>query len=134
MNQVFSSKVVRYLISGAIATVVDIASLSVLVDVFSVWYLASSAIAFTLTMCVSFVLQKFWTFGESSTESLHKQMGWYLSLSLANIFVNTFFMYVMVGLLHIHYLLAQLVAIAVISLYGFFVYKYLIFRAPLGGL
>lgn len=128
MNTFLTSTIVRYLISGAVATVVDIASLYFLVDMLHLWYLASATIAFVLTVIVSFMMQKFWTFQETSTESIHTQIRGYLILSTANIFINTALMYLFVSLFHIQYLIAQLGVIAVISLYGFFIYKYLIFR------
>ncbi len=118
----------RYLISGGIAAAVDLVSLFVLTDLLQVWYLASATIAFVLTLVTSFILQKFWTFKNAGQDGAHRQFAGYLSLSIANLFVNAGLMYLFVTVLGIQYLAAQVAAIAIIAGYGFFLYQHWIFR------
>ena len=124
----FVLKMLRYLISGGIAAAVDLVSLYVLTDLLWVWYLVSATIAFVLTLVTSFVLQKFWTFKNTGQGGAHRQFAGYLSLSIANLFVNAGLMYLFVTVLGIQYLAAQVAAIAIIAGYGFFLYQHWIFR------
>ena len=127
MNTAFP-RVVRYLISGTTAAAVDLVALYLLVDILDLWYLGAATIAFVLTLIVSFSMQKWWTFGGSSADPLSTQMAGYLALSIANVFVNAFLMYVAVSVLQVQYLVAQFFVIGVIAFYGFFAYRYWIFR------
>jgi putative flippase GtrA len=123
-------KLARYLISGGIAASVDLGSLYLFVSLMHLWYLLATTLSFILTLVVSFVLQKWWTFKDSSTASLPRQASSYLALSVVNVFVNAGLMYVLVHTLGMQYLVAQFLVIGVIALYGFFLYRYWIFRAP----
>lgn len=122
-------RIARYLVSGITAAVVDLVALYLLVDVLDLWYLVGATIAFILTLLVSFSMQKWWTFEGSAANPLLTQMAGYLSLSIANIFVNAFLMYVLVSVLQVQYLVAQFFAMGIIAFYGFFAYRYWIFRS-----
>lgn len=128
MSTLFQSKIYRYIVSGIVAAAVDFGLLYILVDLCGLWYLVSATIAFIATVCTSFVMQKFWTFENSDTSVIARQMAGYVVLSIINIGVNTVLMYVFVDLLTIHYIIAQVYATIIIAAYGFFVYRHVIFR------
>ena len=94
------------------------------------WYLFATSIAFAVTLIVGFILQKFWTFSERATQTIPLQVGLFVILASLNFVVNGLSMYVLVERVYLPYVLAQLLTIFLIALYGFFVYKYLIFRSP----
>lgn len=123
-----TQKIIRYLVSGSIAGLTDLAILYVLVEMLQVGYLVAATVAFVVTLIVSFVLQKYWTFEDGSTTLIGTQIVGYITLSIANIFVNTFLMFVGVEGLHVPYLVVQILAMFVIAAYGFFVYQWVIFR------
>lgn len=126
------AKVVRYLISGGTAAFVNVALLYLFTDIFGVWYIASAVISFILAFAVSFMLQKFWTFQDSSKDGVHKQAAAYLCVALVNLFLNTGLLYLQVEYLHIHYILSQLIASMLIAFESFFVYQIFIFREKTG--
>ncbi|TAL49397.1 GtrA family protein [Patescibacteria group bacterium] len=127
-KKIFNHQVFRFLFAGGTAAVVDLGLLYVLVQIFQMWYLVAAIIAFIAAFSVSFIMQKFMTFGEYSRERIPKQLTLYLIIALANLVLNTFFMYVQVDIMRFHYLVAQILASGVIALYSFFVYKHLVFH------
>ncbi|HEY9480941.1 MAG TPA: GtrA family protein [Candidatus Paceibacterota bacterium] len=122
------AKAGRFVISGALATATNLGILFVLTHLFNVWYLFSSCVAFILSFVVSFSLQKFWTWRDHAVENIHHQAGKYLVVTLTGLGANTLLMYLLVDRAQIHYLLAQIIAAAVIALYNFFLYQKLIFK------
>ncbi len=118
----------RYIISGSVAAGVGLLSIFVLVDVLHLWYIIATTISFVFTLIASFTLQRFWTFNDAARNALTAQFGGYLAVSFINIFVNAGLMYLFVDILALHYLLAQMLVMLIISVYGFFIYKYWIFR------
>lgn len=121
-------RIFRFLFSGGISLGTDLVLLYIFTDIFGIWYLASAVAAFTLAFLVSFTLHKFWTFGDHSRDGIHMQMGTYFLVAIANLGLNTMLVFAFVEWVGVHYLLAQVVASALIAIESFFVYQHFIFR------
>jgi putative flippase GtrA len=123
-------KTVRYIIAGCTGAAVNIGTLFVLTHFFGVWYLASSVAAFIVAFFISFYLQRTWTFQQGGWDSIHRHAALYLVATLFNLGLNTLIVYVSVESFHLWYLLAQIVAGAIVAVFSYFVYKHLIFMTP----
>lgn len=131
-------KLLRYLISGGSAAVVNLGLLFVLTEfVFTNFdnygYVISSDIAVAVAFFVSFVLQKFWTFAEKSIHLVKKQLAMYFVVGVVNLGINTLMMHGLVEYVlgKKHYMIAQIITSGLIAVMSFFVYQHLIFRHPL---
>ena len=122
------SRIFRFLISGGISLGTDLVLLYIFTDIFGVWYLTSAIVAFILAFIVSFMLMKFWTFGDRSRDNISMQLGIYFFVAVVNLALNTFLVYIFVEQADLYYLLAQIVASALIAVESFFVYQKFIFR------
>lgn len=121
-------QILRYLISGAVVVAVDILFLHFFTNVFGIWYLLSSVVAFMIAFVVSFLLQKFWTFTNKSLAKIKGQLFKYFVASLVNLVVNTIMLYVFVDIFKINYNLGQVVTVGIIAVFLFFVYRDKIFN------
>lgn len=120
-------KITRFLLSGSTAAAVLFLSSYVLHEILEIRYLLSSIISFILTIIVSFFLQKFWTFQNSSLTKMGMQFKAYIFLSIFNLAINTVGMYVLVDIFLVHYLLSQMFMALIIAAISFFVYLKIIF-------
>jgi len=133
LKQIYKYRqIIRYIISGGTAALVNLVLLYVFTDFLKVWYLFSSVLAFCLAFFVSFFLQKYWTFSDWGKGKMYQQMGVYFAVSVANLGVNTGLLYLAVDKLKIWYLLAQVLVLAIIAIESFIIYKFLIFERPAG--
>jgi len=123
-------QIVKYLISGGIATVTYLGVSFALTEGAQLWYLISVDIAFVTAFFVSFYLQKFWTFRNFEKEGARKQMLVYLIVGLVNLGINTGGVYLLVEKMDIWYLLAQIIMGGFISCFSFLIYKFIIFSTP----
>ena len=123
----YNHRVVRFLFSGGLATAANIIPLFVLVHFFYMWYLLAAVFSFITAVAVSFMMQKFFTFNDYTREKIKQQTTLYFGIQIFNLCINTLLMYVGVNLLHIQYLLAQVLISGVMAVYNFFVYKHLVF-------
>ncbi|MFA5830719.1 MAG: GtrA family protein [Candidatus Paceibacterota bacterium] len=114
---------VRYFISGVSAAIVDFTFLFVLTEFFNVWYIWSASIAFGVAFCVSFVLQKFWTFKDNEKSKIKWQLPAHLSLGTVNLCINGFLVFFFVEALGVWYMLAQFLVTALLAVESFFVYR-----------
>lgn len=122
------TRIFRFLLSGGTALLTDLAVLYLFTDVFGVWYLASAVIAFIFAFFVSFLLHKFWTFGDHSREDFHTQMSMYFFITVINLALNTLLMYLLVEKIGLQYIVAQIAASALIAVGSFFTYQRFVFR------
>jgi len=122
-------KIAKYLFSGGMATATNLLVLYVLTNFFGVYYLLSSIFAFIVSIGVSFNMQKFWAFEDSSKDDVQAQFILYSLVVLANLALNTVLVYALVQWLSIWYLLAQLLGGIVIAVVGFFAYRNVVFKA-----
>lgn len=121
-------RVLRYIAAGGTAAAVDLGLLYVLTDWLGIYYLFSSVLAFLVAFCVSFVLQKFWTFGERTQKGMHAQAALYFVITGGNVAVNAGLMYFFVDVVGFWYLFAQIVAGATIACYSFALYRLFVFK------
>ena len=121
-------EIVKFIISGGTAALVNFSLLYFFTDILGIWYLLSSVLSFVFSFFVSFYLQKFWTFGDKNKEALYKQMVIYLLIAFLNLTINTVSMYVLVDFFKVWYMLAQFFITAIIALWNFIVYKFFIFN------
>ncbi len=123
-----SKKIMRYVVSGITATGFDLFLLFLFKSVFHIWYLLSAVLAFILSFGVSFFLQKFWTFEDNSTHKVKSQASMYFLITLFNLGLNTFLVYIFVDKVGIQYLLSQIIASGLIAFGSYFVYGKFIFQ------
>jgi len=79
----------RYLVSGISAAVANFATLYALTDVFGLWYVFSAIVSFLVSVLVSFIMQKFWTFKDKSIQKIKKQFIYYMIVILLSMSVFT---------------------------------------------
>lgn len=121
-------KLVRYLISGGTAALVNWGTLFLLVHIGTMYYLYASILAFIVSIGVSFILQKFWTFQDNLVHDIHAQFSRYLVIIFLGLALNTALVYLLVEKANVWYLLAQVIATVIIAITNFFCYKHFVFR------
>ncbi|PIR84918.1 hypothetical protein COU16_00155 [Candidatus Kaiserbacteria bacterium CG10_big_fil_rev_8_21_14_0_10_47_16] len=119
---------VRYLISGGIAATTNVGILFLLVHFGDLHYLPASVLAYLLAIVVSFTLQKFWTFQDKPTHDVHTQFSRYIIVVVMNLLLNTAIMYILVDTFSVWYILAQIVATALVAITGYFAYRHFVFK------
>ena len=119
---------IKYIISGGTAAFIDLLLLYILTDIFHIWYLLSSGIAYVAAIATSFTLQKYWTFNDRGNNRIVSQISIFILVSILNIIVNTVGMYLLVDKLQLMYLLAQIIIGGSIAFANFAIYKLVIFK------
>ncbi len=119
---------VKFGIAGVIATATHFVLLIVLTDVFGLWYLISTSLAFLVAFMVSFFSQKFWTFRDTKKTGMYKQMGGYFLVVSSGMVVNAVGMYALVDYANLYYLIAQVIMSALVAIYNFLMYRFVIFK------
>jgi putative flippase GtrA len=119
---------VRYVISGGIATVVNLSLFFILHQIYHIYYILASVVAFSIGFLVSLILQKFWTFQDHSLHKFHHQVAKYLLTSLFGLSVDIIVLYLCVEYFGFYALVGQIVAGAVSACFTFFLSRHFVFK------
>jgi len=129
----------RYGISGVTAAVIQIVGLYIWVSILGLTaeYLWGVVIAYSVAVVVAFIMQKYWTFRDTSRELMVKQLSWYTAISLANLGLNAIILHASrlilesngLDFFHIWYLVAQTFAVVICAVIGFLFNRYVTFRS-----
>ena len=120
--------IIKYLFSGGAAVAVNLSALYVFTDLFGIWYVASSVIAFCISLSVGFFLQKFWTFHDNDMRSIKRQMGMYAAVGVLNVILGPTLLYFVVETFAIWYLLAQFLVMVVLAVESYALNRFITFR------
>lgn len=122
------SQIIRYIISGSIATISNLMILFVCVHYFKLWYLSGVIISFTSAVVISYLLQKFWTFKNNSVDNISRQFSLFLIYNIIMLFVNVLLMYFFVDIIKIWYILAQALSAIITAFVNYIFFNKIIFK------
>ncbi len=122
------ARIVKFVITGGLASFVHIATLVFFTEVLGVWYGVATTVGFGAGFGVSFTLQKYWTFQETSRARLPGQAFAFFALQMTNLVINGGLMYVLVDMVGLYYVLAQVVVLAVLAVFTYLVSRSYIFN------
>ncbi|TSC87216.1 MAG: GtrA family protein [Parcubacteria group bacterium Gr01-1014_8] len=130
VRQLYAShgRIVRFLVSGGTGATTNFLTLFILTEYAGVWYLLSASIALAVGFTMSFILQKFWTFENSSLARVHIQVPLHVTLGLTNLVLNTIALYILVEWFGLWYMLGQLIAGVFLACLNYYTYRTHIFK------
>lgn len=118
----------RYFLCGITAAGFNIFLLYLFTDIFGIWYLYSSIIAFIIALILSFSLQKFVVFKDGNTNGIHKQFSMFAVVAILGVATNTLLVYLFTDILNVWYILSQIFAGVFVMVQNFLLYKIFIFN------
>ncbi len=121
-------KIFRYLVAGSLAAFTHLGGLYLFTEHTHIWYVYANVLAFGMGLVVSFILQKFWTFADHSTDKVHHQALIYTAMQVVSLGINTGGLYLLVQYVHMWYLLAEFILLIVVAGGNFFISNAVIFK------
>ncbi|MBU9736560.1 GtrA family protein [Diplocloster agilis] len=122
MKKLFT-QLIRFGIVGAIAFLIDYAIMIALTELAGINYLVSSGISFTISVIVNYILSITIVFKPKKDANKTKEFIIFVFLSVIGLGLNQLLMYIQVDILAIFYMLAKIVATAVVMIYNFITRK-----------
>ena len=118
----------RSQISAFIATIVDVSTLLVCVEVLRFWYVPSTAMGAALGAVTNFALNRYWSF-EAADGRWETQAWKYALVSTGSLLLNTAGVYAVTEGFHFDYRVSKIiVALAVGFFYNFPLHRNIVFR------
>jgi len=123
-----SIQVFRYILSGGLAYVVDYSMLVVFVEIFKMYYLTASALAFFLGSVTSYILNVTWVFDKRTFDNRFVEIGIFFMIGAAGLVLNQFCIWFFTENVDLYYLYSKVIATAAVFVLNFFARKYILFR------
>ncbi len=117
---------VRFIIAGGTSAATALGLLYAFTEWVHLWYIVSATLAFSASIAVSFILQKYWTFTDRAPLSARQLVPFFI-LNISNVGLNSLCLYLVVEYLHVWYMAAEVGVAAVIAVWSFIVMRFVVF-------
>lgn len=119
---------IKFMIVGAVGTVVNLGLLFILTEYFDLFYLVSSAIAIETSIISNFIFNDVWTFKQDKEKRFIKRALYYQVISLCSLAIQLIVVFILTDSFNIYYVLSGFIGIGVSFMLNFILNKYITFR------
>ena len=112
-------QIFKFLFVGGLAFLIDYISLIICKEVFNLSTLLASAIAFTISVIVNYILSVTWVFEVDETKSKKQNFIIFIVFSILGLIITEIIMYLGSDVLKISYLIVKIVATAIVMVFNF---------------
>jgi putative flippase GtrA len=123
-------QLLRYLIVGGLAFVVDFTTLYLLHRVGGFHYLLAAALAFVLGVATNYAISILWVFGHRAVSNPLVELAVFVSLGVIGLGITELTLYLLTGLLGADVMLSKALATVITFAWNFVSRKFLLFPAP----
>lgn len=126
-SRTLGTQLFRYAVVGGVAFVADLGVLVALTELAGLHYLASAVVGFGAGVVVNYLLSVVWVFQQHTMRSRWAEFAVFLVLGIAGLGLNELSLFVLSGVLGVHYALAKVGATGVTFVWNFASRKLLLF-------
>jgi len=113
-------QLLRYVVVGGLAFVVDFGLLWVLTEYAGLHYLVSATISFIAGLVVNYLLSVVWVFGSSKLQSKWAEFAIYAVIGIIGLGLNNLFLWLLTDYVGLDYRLSKIITAALVMLWNFF--------------
>lgn len=117
---------VKFGVVGVICFIVDFGLMILLTELFFVPYLLSCAISFSFSVVVNYYLSMKYVFASRDDLSKRREFIVFVFLSIIGLILTELLMWIMSGVLDLHYMLSKIVVTGIVMAFNFFTRKIII--------
>ena len=122
------SQFARFIFTGGFTAGLDFFLLVVLVDGFSLHYLAAGGISFVVAVALNYFISRNWVFDRGKYSAPIECLGFFTTSGIG-LGLNQIILWVSVSSFSIDYKLSKIISIGIVTLWNFLTKKYIVFGA-----
>lgn len=123
------AEMLRFAVAGGVGFVIDYGCTYAFTALAGMHYLLATALAFLLSVVVNYLMCAYWVFRGADTKDRGVKAG-FLITSVIGLGLNELFMYLFVGLLRLHVMLAKLVAVVLVMIWNYISKRKVLVKQP----
>ena len=117
-------QILRFLMVGGTAFLIDFGALWLLTEWLGINYLLANCISFTASVIYNYILSTAWVFNTKHTKNRSTEFTVFLVLSLIGLGINQGIMWITVERAGINYLLSKILATIIVMIFNFITRKH----------
>ena len=124
-----NSQIYKFMIVGIANAILLLVLTIFFTEYLNIFYLFSSIVAYEITIILGFIVHEYWTFVK--VKKIKKPYVRFLKYNIfyfLGLVIHSGFVFMLTNFFELHYLLSQLIAIAVVFLFNFFISKKITFK------
>ncbi len=122
-----SFRIVEFFVSGTCSTLVDLLILALLTEIFSIYYLFSSAISFVISSTLSYSINKNWGFKDGKRR-VYIGYPLFILFTFIGLLLTVFLMWIFVSKIGIYYLFARIIVALIVGTMNFIFHSFFTFK------
>ncbi len=126
MNKKLVNEIINFGWVGIICFCMDFGLLYSVTNFFGVNYLISSAIAFSVSVVVNYILSLKYVFVSNKSSQSFAELAIFIGLSVIGLVINQIIMWLGVELLALNYMLVKIASTSIVMIYNFISRKLLV--------
>lgn len=125
MNDKLVKQIMKFVLIGGTAFLIDFSIYCLLTEWLSIHYLIAATISFIISLIFNYFYSIYWVF-EVGKKQTAKELTLFIILSVIGLGINQIMLYLLVEWMMIHHILAKIIATFVVMVYNFITRKLLI--------
>jgi putative flippase GtrA len=121
-------QLIRYVVVGGVAFLVDWGLLYILTEFVGLHYLLSATLSFLAGLVVNYVLSTYWIFRHSKLSNQWAEFIIYSIIGVIGLGLNNLFLFLLTDKVGLHYMVSKIIVAAVVMLWNFFARKFILFK------
>ena len=117
-NHSLKLQLVKFAVVGVIAAAVDVGVLVILKEIMGLGVLISSALSFSISVCVNYILSMAWVF-DGKNQNKFKEFIIFVVLSIGGLGINQLVLWFGINVLSVYYLVVKFMAMIIVPIYNF---------------
>lgn len=117
------SQILRFLIVGGTAFVIDYVTLYIFTEFFNINFLISTALAFIISVIFNYIASIFWVFNVDVNKNSKQTFVIFIFLSIVGLLITEVIMWFGVNVININYLLVKIFATGIVMIFNFITRK-----------
>ena len=113
----------RFGLVGGICFLIDYSILYICTDIFTIHYLISSVISFTISTIFNYILSIKWVFNLKENRNSKKDFVNFIVFSVIGLILNQIIMWFGVDILNIYYMITKIISTCIVMCFNFITRK-----------
>ena len=126
-NKLFKFDFVKFLIVGALSTIIDWGSFFLIAIILGLHYQISLVIAYTFGGITNYVLNKFFTF-KNYSKQIALQLVTFFTLAFTSLLISMVIMFFLVEVFILHEMISRILTTFIVFIINYFMHKFITFN------
>lgn len=117
------NKIIKFIIVGGIATIIDFAFLYIFKEFLNIDVIIANTLSFIISVTYNYIASITWVFDVNKNKNKNVQFILFIVFSIVGLIINNVILYILTDKLNIYYLISKVIATIIVMIFNFITRK-----------